>query len=350
MLSKTGIYNVFILVLAICIHGQAIAQNGTWETKAPMLTATLSPAAEVINGVLYVAGGNNGGALAVLQTYDPATDTWSARTPMPGGRYAGNGAGVINGILYVAGGWNWPASGIPQNNLWAYDPATDAWSALAVMPTLSACGATWVANGKLYVHTPCNGYSGYTNFLHVYDPVANAWSALAGLPNAHSEPAFGVINGKFYIAGGGDSSGITNSLDVYDPATNTWNTLAPMPAPVAGPASGVINGKLYVAGGYNGTAYVNTVYVYDPAANTWTTDTPMPAARGNTAAGIINGKLYVAGGSNANGVLNTLEVFTPQPSLPTTKDQCKSGGWQAFGVFRNQGDCVSFVATKGKNP
>lgn len=63
MLSKTGIYNVFILVLAICIHGQAIAQNGTWETKAPMLTATLSPAAEVINGVLYVAGGNNGGRL-----------------------------------------------------------------------------------------------------------------------------------------------------------------------------------------------------------------------------------------------------------------------------------------------
>jgi hypothetical protein len=40
---------------------------------------------------------------------------------------------------------------------------------------------------------------------------------------------------------------------------------------------------------------------------------------------------------------------TPPPALPTSKDQCKNGGWQAYGVFKNQGDCVSFVATGGKN-
>jgi hypothetical protein len=37
------------------------------------------------------------------------------------------------------------------------------------------------------------------------------------------------------------------------------------------------------------------------------------------------------------------------PVLPTSKDQCKDGGWRTFEVFRNQGDCVSFVATRGKN-
>jgi hypothetical protein len=36
--------------------------------------------------------------------------------------------------------------------------------------------------------------------------------------------------------------------------------------------------------------------------------------------------------------------------LPTSKDQCKNGGWRTFGVFKNQGACVSFVATGGKNP
>lgn len=36
--------------------------------------------------------------------------------------------------------------------------------------------------------------------------------------------------------------------------------------------------------------------------------------------------------------------------LPTDKEQCKNGGWQTFGVFKNQGDCVSFVSTRGKNP
>jgi hypothetical protein len=37
------------------------------------------------------------------------------------------------------------------------------------------------------------------------------------------------------------------------------------------------------------------------------------------------------------------------PALPTSKDQCKNGGWRQYGVFKNQGDCVSFVATGGRN-
>jgi hypothetical protein len=36
--------------------------------------------------------------------------------------------------------------------------------------------------------------------------------------------------------------------------------------------------------------------------------------------------------------------------LPASKDECTNGGWRSFGsVFKNQGDCVSFVATRGKN-
>jgi hypothetical protein len=42
------------------------------------------------------------------------------------------------------------------------------------------------------------------------------------------------------------------------------------------------------------------------------------------------------------------------PTSPTSKDDCKNGGWQnmldANGhSFKNQGDCVSYVATGGKN-
>ena len=40
-----------------------------------------------------------------------------------------------------------------------------------------------------------------------------------------------------------------------------------------------------------------------------------------------------------------------QSPLPTSKAQCKNGGWKNFGTtFKNQGDCVSFVASGGKNP
>jgi hypothetical protein len=30
-------------------------------------------------------------------------------------------------------------------------------------------------------------------------------------------------------------------------------------------------------------------------------------------------------------------------ALPTSKEQCKHGGWRSFGIFKNQGACVSFV-------
>jgi hypothetical protein len=36
-------------------------------------------------------------------------------------------------------------------------------------------------------------------------------------------------------------------------------------------------------------------------------------------------------------------------AFPATTAECKNGGWEAFGVFKNQGDCVSWVATQGKN-
>lgn len=35
---------------------------------------------------------------------------------------------------------------------------------------------------------------------------------------------------------------------------------------------------------------------------------------------------------------------------PTGKAVCKHGGWKSFPQFKNQGDCISFFATGGKNP
>jgi hypothetical protein len=43
-------------------------------------------------------------------------------------------------------------------------------------------------------------------------------------------------------------------------------------------------------------------------------------------------------------------IVTDAQASPTSKDRCKNGGWKSFGLFKNQGDCVSFVTTGGKNP
>jgi hypothetical protein len=42
-------------------------------------------------------------------------------------------------------------------------------------------------------------------------------------------------------------------------------------------------------------------------------------------------------------------VIVDAPPLPTSKEQCKNGGWRNIPGFKNEGDCVAFVATGGKN-
>ena len=45
----------------------------------------------------------------------------------------------------------------------------------------------------------------------------------------------------------------------------------------------------------------------------------------------------------------TSTLPTTRPLLPDAKEQCKDQGFLIFGVFENQGDCVSFVSTHGNN-
>jgi hypothetical protein len=42
---------------------------------------------------------------------------------------------------------------------------------------------------------------------------------------------------------------------------------------------------------------------------------------------------------------NGRAVVFDAPLLPTSKEQCRNGGWRNFPQFKNQGDCVSFIET-----
>ncbi|MBL8158971.1 hypothetical protein JNJ66_00780 [Candidatus Saccharibacteria bacterium] len=55
--------------------------------------------------------------------------------------------------------------------------------------------------------------------------------------------------------------------------------------------------------------------------------------------------------NNDNAVVQNQTQTTPCPTFPDSKDACKNGGWKTFtGVaFKNQGDCVSYVANGKAN-
>jgi hypothetical protein len=46
-----------------------------------------------------------------------------------------------------------------------------------------------------------------------------------------------------------------------------------------------------------------------------------------------------------NGSTATFTDFAAGANHPTSKDDCKKDEWEAHGVFKNQGSCVSFVST-----
>ncbi len=310
LLNRLVLFSLAVTLPGVFLD-RSLAQSA-WTAKASLPIGGNSLSAAAINGILYVAGGNNGSPMASLQAYNVTNNTWGSLAAMPGPRYQNPGIGVISNKLYFPGGWT-ISPALPNNNLWVYDPAANLWTSKASLPLLCAGGVCGVISNLLYVTTPDNGYSGYYSYLHVYNPASDSWSALANSPRPHANPAGGVIGNKLYVAGGYDGLNNTNILDVYDPASNTWSTKAPMHTSRGAPSGAVIDGKLYVFGGVNGAGvYTNSVEVYDPVSNTWTNETSMPTIRGSSAAGVVNGIVYVAGGANSgSSALATVEALIP---------------------------------------
>ena len=239
-------------------------KTNTWTTGASMPTARLIPAAAVVNNILYVIGGcdagcaTGGGAMTVNEAYDPASDTWSTKAPLPTPTDSFYGV-AVKGIIYVIGGYV-PGSGRVAT-VFAYDPVADAWSTKAPMkvgkstPAPGLLGTTVMAAGGL-------GNGGVVTDNESYNAVANKWKTLAPVPTARDAGCAGGMKGQFYFAGGENPAPLS-VLEAYRKKTNSWTTLASMPQAVIGPGSAVVKNLLYCFGGSNnGGVFQGNVYDY----------------------------------------------------------------------------------------
>jgi N-acetylneuraminic acid mutarotase len=203
--------------------------------------------------------------------YDLDTDTWKALAPMPT-RRGSPVAAVVDDKIYVIGGagyhpnYKGPLIGlnatVPHRALGtneAYDPATNTWEERSPMPTGRNHTAIGVVNGKIYVLGGRLGSvfvnASATDVVEEYDPATDSWGfAKARMPMPRSGTAFGTYGGKIYVAGGeyldNDIVGAYRDLDAYDPATNTWKKLPPLAIPRHGLVGGVIGNRFYVISGH----------------------------------------------------------------------------------------------------
>lgn len=177
-------------------------QGDTFEPKAPLLRAVGAGALVALDETrLALVGGNDGSAVADLQIYDTATDTWSAGPPMPTPRDHLSAA-VIGDALYAIGGRN---------------------------------------SGSFILST-----------VEIFDLRTNTWSAGPELKVARSGHATAVARGRIYVFGGEGApnppyeKGTFPEVEEFDPQTNTWRFVAPMPTPRHGIQAVAIDDEIYV--------------------------------------------------------------------------------------------------------
>ncbi len=201
--------------------------------------------------------------------YDPASDTWKALAPMPMKRGSpvavtvGDKIYVIGGVTFLPGSdatalsFNTPQ--LVVGNVEEYDPESNTWRERSPMPTPRNHAAIGAVNGKIYVIGGRVGaafiaLASDVSVVEEYDPATDKWSApRARMPTARSALGYGVINGKIYVAGGEYQDphmmATFRAVEAYDPATNSWTIMPPMPVSRHGLAAGVIGNRFILVGG-----------------------------------------------------------------------------------------------------
>jgi len=143
--------------------------TGEWISDlSEMPTARWEPECVLIDSLIYVLAGmvnSNSGHTAVMEAYNPQTDTWTKKASLPEKRIGGNIA-TVNGKIYFFGG---SSGGPPQKNVWEYDPALDQWYILPEMPfgwnVMSSC----VVDSLIYLMAGSKvGWPLNDNFREVY--------------------------------------------------------------------------------------------------------------------------------------------------------------------------------------
>jgi N-acetylneuraminic acid mutarotase len=201
--------------------------------------------------------------------YDPVNDSWKALAPMPTKRGAAVAA-MVGGKMFVIGGATTaPGATNPAihptvaqrvlSTVEEYDPETNTWRARAPMPTPRNHTAAGVVDGKIYVIGGRIGAafiaasSDLAN-VEAYDPATDTWGRpLAKMPTARSGLDVGVYKGRIYVAGGENQDFFAHTayhaFEAYDPATNTWSILPPMAIGRHGVAGGVVGNRFYAISG-----------------------------------------------------------------------------------------------------
>jgi N-acetylneuraminic acid mutarotase len=303
------ILTVSYVIVAKPASSSAEVIEDSWVSKTPLQKAIGSLEAAVANGKIYAISSS------ANEEYDPATDTWTSKKPMPTKRHYFTIATYQNKIYVIGGqsGYN-SAEGLriltAANEV--YDPVTDTWETKAPMPTPRFYLSANTVNDKIYLigglnDTDYNPPIIVSDLNEVYDPQTDTWSTKTPTSNPVYNYASAVLDNKIYLFGGGTSE--DDLTQIYDAITDTWGYGQRMPDKTRSIAAAATTGtkapkRIYVIGGMQGFAFpLDSNRVYNPETDNWTTGAPMITARYGLHVVVVDDLLYAIGGG--------IEQYTP---------------------------------------
>jgi len=343
---------VGILASLICSIGWAEAIPIEWSAVAPLPLPRHSGATAVVDGQFYAIGGiEYGNSMtvygqkydvttgAVVEAYDPVSDTWAGKAPLP---YPINlmtrkaegrqwlAAAAYDGKIYTFGGAN--IYGEVRDTIDVYDVATDTWIAGIARLPQPTVGLSAVAYGKaIYLFggsTSADMFApqAYLDSCYVFDPQTGDITEIAPLPTPRFKTSAIPYGDGILVLGGISGRGAT-SAQRYDPATDTWTNLEPVYWERRFWGAATVGDRAFLIGGRDEHAQSSlTVDVYLSEHGAWAPGTPMGVAREDAFVASVDGALYVFGGLNQGltpfaegerGLPNLAEVaFTPQEPEP----------------------------------
>ena len=243
--------------------------DGTsWTTLAPIPVPHSQSRGAVVGTKIYVPGGFNGslgGDLDTMQIYDTTTDTWSMGMPLPEAR-SGVATAAFNGLVYVIGG-----SG--SADVYIYDPETNSYTNGTPMPLGSFNAPGVLLNGEIYV------VGGASPGHFAFNPTTNSWRSIALIPTiggngpgtCQSGSGF-VLNNELWILGCQGEP--IPQVWIYTPDTGMWRPGPQYNVDHQGPGAARFNNRGFVVGGGPGDGGSTAVESYEgcPA-------TPSPTCR-----------------------------------------------------------------------
>lgn len=148
--------------------------HNRWTQVAPLLLGVSSFATASFDRWIFVIGGGPNGKLATdrLQCWEPWTDSWSLKTPMPIEAKCTN-AVTFRDHIYVVGG--------AMHALFCYSPKSDSWSQVTQLGERASC-AIAACNNKLFITGGRDDKNQVISTVMCWDPVTGALTEECVLP------------------------------------------------------------------------------------------------------------------------------------------------------------------------